>query len=46
MRARLLDHREYIRSHGDDLPAIRNWTWGGSAGPGARRSSDTGGDNI
>jgi xylulose-5-phosphate/fructose-6-phosphate phosphoketolase len=27
MRDRLIEHEEYIRAHGDDLPAIRDWTW-------------------
>jgi xylulose-5-phosphate/fructose-6-phosphate phosphoketolase len=27
MRDLLVDHNEYIREHGDDLPAVRDWTW-------------------
>ena len=27
MRDRLAEHRQYIREHGEDLPAVRNWTW-------------------
>ncbi|HEX9162709.1 MAG TPA: phosphoketolase family protein [Thermoanaerobaculia bacterium] len=27
MRDILVDHREYIREHGDDLPAVRDWRW-------------------
>jgi xylulose-5-phosphate/fructose-6-phosphate phosphoketolase len=23
-----VDHREYIREHGDDLPLVKEWTWG------------------
>jgi xylulose-5-phosphate/fructose-6-phosphate phosphoketolase len=23
----LTDHRQYIREHGEDMPAIRNWRW-------------------
>jgi xylulose-5-phosphate/fructose-6-phosphate phosphoketolase len=28
LRDRLLDHKNYIHKHGEDLPEIRNWKWG------------------
>lgn len=28
LRDRLLDHKAYIRKHGEDMPQIRNWRWG------------------
>jgi xylulose-5-phosphate/fructose-6-phosphate phosphoketolase len=31
IRDKLIDHREYIRQFGDDMPEIKNWTWGQSA---------------
>jgi xylulose-5-phosphate/fructose-6-phosphate phosphoketolase len=29
IRDALLEHKAYIREHGEDLPAIRNWKWVG-----------------
>jgi xylulose-5-phosphate/fructose-6-phosphate phosphoketolase len=28
LRDKLLDHKNYICSHGEDLPEIQNWKWG------------------
>ncbi len=45
IRDRLIDHKQYIEKHGEDMPEIDGWRWGESARPGARRAS-TEGDNA
>jgi len=29
IRERLIEHKQYIAAHGEDLPEVRNWKWGG-----------------
>ena len=48
---KLIEHKEYIQKHGDDLPAISGWKWGQAKGaassPGASaHSTTTEGDNV
>jgi len=39
---RLIEHKQYISEHGDDLPAISSWRWGLKAETRARRTSTEG----
>ncbi|HEX2297598.1 MAG TPA: phosphoketolase family protein, partial [Pseudonocardiaceae bacterium] len=33
LRNKIIEHRQYVRTHGEDLPEIRDWQWSGAAGP-------------
>jgi xylulose-5-phosphate/fructose-6-phosphate phosphoketolase len=33
LRDMITEHRRYVRTHGEDLPEIREWAWSGAAGP-------------
>jgi xylulose-5-phosphate/fructose-6-phosphate phosphoketolase len=45
LRDKLIEHKEYIRKHGDDLPEIAGWRWGSGRQAGDRATS-TEGDNV
>jgi len=42
---KLIDHKNYIKEHGDDMPEITGWQWGQSA-PTAVRGTSTAADNV
>ena len=43
IRDKLIDHREYIRRYGDDMPEIKNWRWGSATAAASEAKSTAGG---
>jgi xylulose-5-phosphate/fructose-6-phosphate phosphoketolase len=46
IREKLIDHKEYIAEHGDDMPEITSWTWGKHSRSATTQVRDTASDNI
>ncbi|APG91581.1 phosphoketolase [Sinorhizobium americanum] len=46
IQAKLIEHREYIEKHGDDMPSISGWTWGVKSTEQVRGATSTEGDNA
>jgi xylulose-5-phosphate/fructose-6-phosphate phosphoketolase len=44
IRNKLQDHKQYIREHGDDMPDISDWRWGGNVA--SRPKTDTSADQA
>lgn len=38
LKDKLIEHKQYIAKHGEGLPEIRNWKWGGNPKESARAS--------
>jgi xylulose-5-phosphate/fructose-6-phosphate phosphoketolase len=45
IRNKLIEHRQYIVEHGEDMPEISNWTWG-QHGTASKHISTTEADNV
>jgi xylulose-5-phosphate/fructose-6-phosphate phosphoketolase len=45
LREKLIDHKNYVRKHGDDMPDIAGWRWD-HQGRAAKSSTSTEGDNV
>ena len=45
IRDRLIEHRQYIEQHGDDMPAITGWRWSEDK-PKSARGTSTESDNV
>lgn len=51
LHEKLIEHKQYVRKHGDDMPEIAGWRWGvasrAALAPGvALRATSTEGDNV
>ena len=40
LKNKLIEHRMYVRSHGEDMPAIQHWEWGAGDGRGTSTGPD------
>ncbi len=48
MRDRLIEHKNYVRQYGEDMPDVRDWKWAKdpTVGGTVARPADTAGDNA
>jgi xylulose-5-phosphate/fructose-6-phosphate phosphoketolase len=43
---KLIEHRQYIEKHGDDIPEISGWQWGLGGKSAKSQKTSTEGDNL
>ncbi|SLM49032.1 putative phosphoketolase 1 [Nitrospira japonica] len=46
IRDKLIEHKQYISTYGEDMPEVTNWQWGKAAAARTKRRSSTEGDNA
>jgi xylulose-5-phosphate/fructose-6-phosphate phosphoketolase len=39
LRNRVIEHTQYVRTHGEDMPEVRDWQWGAGTGPQRRTAA-------
>ncbi len=40
LKNKLIEHHQYIRVHGDDMPEIKSWQWNAAPGPANQRPNE------
>jgi xylulose-5-phosphate/fructose-6-phosphate phosphoketolase len=46
LRDKLIDHKNYVRKHGDDIPEIAGWRWDHQGLVAPKSGTSTEGDNV